>query len=315
MQFRQCAISRHQKESGMFEQILTPLDGSRVAATALPVATTLASALRSRLTLLSVVEPITGRGPMPDAAKLAANERATTLATAYLESVATPLRGEGITVTTAIRAGDPAESIITAAEGEGHALIVIATNGRSGIQRLRLGSVTRHVIQQATVPTLVVGATEAETTSPRAISEVVVTLDGSELSEMALAPAAQLARALGAPLTLFRVVPSLIYAASRWGEPVWIPPIETEEAEEAAVKEYLVQLATPIRQQGQEVQTLAQRSVTDRAEWIILDYLSARPAAIAVMSSRGQSGVRRWILGSTTEAVVTQPPCPVLVIR
>src|SRR5262249_22926832 len=153
--------------------------------------------------------------------KLAANERETTLATAYLESIATPLRGEGITVTTAIRAGDPADSIITAAEAEGHALIVIATHGRSGIQRLRLGSVTRHIIQQATVPTLVVGATERDTPSPRPVSEIVVTLDGSGVSEVALAPAAQLARALGSPLTLFRVVPSLVYATSRWGgEPV-----------------------------------------------------------------------------------------------
>ncbi len=298
----------------MFEQILTPLDGSRVAASALPVATTLASALRSRLTLLSVVEPITGRGPMPDAERLAANERATTLATAYLESIATSLRGEGMTVTTAIRAGDPADSIITAAEAEGHALIVIATHGRSGIQRLRLGSVTRHILHQATVPTLVVGATETDT-SPRHVSEVIVTLDGSEVSEMALAPAAQLARAFGAPLTLFRVMPSLVFAATRWEQPVWIPPVEMEEAEEAAAMEYLVQRAEPIRQQGQAVRTLVQRSVTDRAEWVILEYLSARPEAIAVMSSRGQSGVRRWILGSTTEAVVTQPPCPVLVIR
>lgn len=300
----------------MFEQILMPLDGSRVAASALPVATTLARAFPSRLILLSVVEPVTGGPTVPDADKRAANERETTLATAYLERVATPLRGEGITVTTAIRAGDPADSIITAAEAEGHALIVIATHGRSGIQRLRLGSVTRHIIQQATVPTLVVGATEADATSPRAVSEIVVTLDGSEVSEVALAPAAQLARALGSPLTLLRVVPSLIYAASRWGgESVWIPPIETEEAVDAAAMEYLVQVAAPIRQQGQEVQTLVQRSVTDRAEWVILDYLSARPAVIAVMSSRGHSGVRRWVLGSTTEAVVTQPPCPVLVIR
>jgi nucleotide-binding universal stress UspA family protein len=298
----------------MFEQILMPLDGSRVAASALPVATTLARAFPSRLILLSVVEPVPDRPTVPEADKLAANERETTLATAYLESIATPLRGEGITVTTAIRAGDPADSIITAAEAEGHALIVIATNGRSGIQRLRLGSVTRHIIQQATVPTLVVGATETDA-SPRPVSEIVVTLDGSEVSEAALAPAAQLARALGVPLTLFRVVPSLLFAAHSWEQTAFVPTIEMEQDEEGAIKEYLEERATRIRQQGQAVQTLVQRSVTNRAESVILDYLATRPMAIAVMSSRGHSGVRRWILGSTTEAIVTQPPCPVLVIR
>ena len=50
----------------MFEQILTPLDGSRVAASALPVATTLARAFPSRLILLSVVEPVTGGPTVPE---------------------------------------------------------------------------------------------------------------------------------------------------------------------------------------------------------------------------------------------------------
>jgi nucleotide-binding universal stress UspA family protein len=165
------------------------------------------------------------------------------------------------------------------------------------------------------VPTLVVGAAETDTPSPRPVSEIVVTLDGSEVSEMALAPAVQLAHALSAPLTLFRVVTSLVFVASAWEGPIWIPSPEVEQAEEDAVQEYLVERATPIRQQGLTVQTLVQRSITDRAESVILDYLSARPTAIAVISSRGHSGVRRWILGSTTEAIVTQPPCPVLVVR
>ncbi len=58
-----------------------------------------------------------------------------------------------------------------------------------------------------------------------------------------------------------------------------------------------------------------ERSVTNRAEVIIAASLAKRPTGIAVMASHWRGGVLRWALGSTTEGVPDQAPCPILIVR
>jgi nucleotide-binding universal stress UspA family protein len=58
-----------------------------------------------------------------------------------------------------VLAGNPASTIVDFAKDNGIDLIVMGTLGKSGIEKLLLGSVAGHVIRHATCPVLVVKGT------------------------------------------------------------------------------------------------------------------------------------------------------------
>ena len=80
------------------------------------------------------------------------------------------LEASGLHVRTMLARGWPAEAILRAAAQEHADLIVMATHGRGGLQRLRLGSVALQVVQAAVVPVLLVRRSErAQEAAVRAI--------------------------------------------------------------------------------------------------------------------------------------------------
>lgn len=304
----------------MIRHILVPLDGSRLAATAIPYAVTLARAADARISLLAVVEPVSEHAGLPSAAGREGDERHVTENTAYLESVATSLRAHDLTVTPVVRHGNPASQILAASEDGGCSLIVISTHGRTGLQRLRMGSVAQHVLRHAIIPTLVVRpGDEASTEGEATIAAVTVTLDGSSLAEEALPTATRIATALSVPLTLLRIIPNFAYVAGTAWDAGYSAYYRTSDEsvrdEEQAVEQYLEAVATRLRTSDLDVRTCRERSMTSHATEVITAVLAKQPSGIAVMASHGRGGVLRWALGSTTEAVLDQSPCPVLVVR
>ncbi len=303
----------------MFRHILVPLDGSPHAAAALPYAVALARIADARICLLAVVEP----APVQES-----DERRVAASTAYLESVALPLRARGLAVTMLSRYGNPAAMILAETEARSCSLVVMGTHGRTGLARLRMGSVARHVLRHATVPTLVVpsvnptlvapsvGGNGASTGEDATITGITVPLDGSPLAETALPVAASIAAALSVPLALFRVIPSITALATGWGagyEGYYPITEEMERDEEGAVAAYLQAVATPLREQGLAVRELWRRDLATGTDETIAANLS--PTGIVVIASHGRGGVLRWVLGSTAEGVLDRAPCPILVVR
>jgi nucleotide-binding universal stress UspA family protein len=74
-------------------------------------------------------------------------------ATHYLETVAQPLRDEGLNLTTEVRSGLAARELADAA-GPGD-LLVVASQGRHGLQRLLLGSVAEEVAERSRASVLI----------------------------------------------------------------------------------------------------------------------------------------------------------------
>ncbi len=304
----------------MIRHILVPLDGSHLAATALPYATTLARASDARITLLAVVASLPERAGIPSVAAQEGDGRHVTESTAYLESVASAMRADGLAVTTVVRHGNPASEILAASEDEECSLIVISTHGRTGLERLRMGSVAQHVMRHAIIPTLVVRpGDDAATDGVATITEITITLDGSTLAEEALPDAVQIATALAIPLTLLRVIPNLTaMASSGWGVgySAYYPATEEmERDEEHAVEEYLDALAMRLRASGIAVGTRQERGVTSRPAEAIAAVLAEQPAGLVIMASHGRGGVLCWVLGSTAEEVLDHAPCPILIVR
>lgn len=71
------------------------------------------------------------------------------------------LQEAGYAVTAAVRFGDPADEIVSAAGNEGVDLIAMTTHGRSGLRRLVLGSVAEKVLHRVSLPILLVRPLEA----------------------------------------------------------------------------------------------------------------------------------------------------------
>ncbi|KIX84798.1 universal stress protein [Thermus filiformis] len=141
----------------MYRKILLPTDGSEAAEAGLIHGLDLAKALRARVSLLYVLETLTPSlllGPesvpyyqalLEDLRQegLRALDRATRLA-----------EEKGVGFEAHLVEGRAAEAILKMAEG--HDLVVMGSHGRSGLDALLLGSVTREVLHKARTPVLVV---------------------------------------------------------------------------------------------------------------------------------------------------------------
>ena len=140
---------------------------------------------------------------------------------------------------------------------------------------------------------------------------IVVGLDGSNVSEVALRVGAELAQGLGAPLHLVRVAD---IAVTPWGPTAAAAAyaeITDEMAQEKREAEaYLESLAAPLRQAGQDV-TIEVPSGPAVSELIE----AVSPSDLLVVASHGRSGWKRLVLGSVAEEIVKNAPAPVLVAR
>ena len=145
----------------MFQRILVATDGSPLSQKAVASAIYLASQNGAELLAITVVpryptsylDGATVYAPQ-DAALIEAQWAKTAQAT--LDTIAADAAAAGVKVKTLTVGSDlVAESIIATAREHGSELIVMASHGRKGLQRLLLGSETQHVLTHSELPVLV----------------------------------------------------------------------------------------------------------------------------------------------------------------
>ena len=282
----------------MFKKLLVPLDGSTEAAAALPTAQVLARLGDGALTLLRVVHH-------PGVAATAEAER-------YLASVRDEVAASGLSVSTAVETGVPADAIVAAAVAEGADLIVMTTHARTGMPHLRIGSVAESVSALSPVPVVLVGPADAPTSK---VDTILVPVDGTPGGSLALGAGIQLARASGARIVLLDVavpVPFWMFSdqfgvmASTYVDPKW-----DEEALDAA-RGYVQGLAERVSLSG--VQTEARAALGDPGE-IIAQVARETYADLVVMSTHALTGLARSVMGSVAGTVVRISSMPVLLVR
>lgn len=144
-----------------YQHILVPLDGSELAELALDDAFTLAKMSNAEVTLLQVISPI--EHVIVDAASHPIFidqqwEAQRTLALSYLHDICKRTGCDELTIHRVVEMGLPAETIIDYARSHPIDLIVMATHGRSGLQRWVFGSVADKVLRGAETPVLLVRA-------------------------------------------------------------------------------------------------------------------------------------------------------------
>lgn len=148
----------------MYEKILVPLDGSRLAETALPHAESLARAYGATLILMTVVTPPAVTGHESSSMEMFQENMAAlyTDAERYLAGVKGELREKKIRAETHIGMGPVVGEIIEVAEARSVDLLIIASHGRTGLQRVFFGSVAAGVLSRIEKPLLVIRSSGGE---------------------------------------------------------------------------------------------------------------------------------------------------------
>ena len=296
----------------MFKKILIPLDGSKLAERALAVAKTLGQGMDSELLLLSITIPHQIVAEVSGVSVLyleQAKERSRQELSEYLQTVQRTVADLPCTVHVVVKEGDPASAIVDTAAEEGMDLIVMSTHGRSGFTRWMMGSVATKVLHVADCPVLVVRSAEP-------ISRVLITLDSSELAEQALEPGFEVAKRLGAHVTLLNVqatsevniehVAQLERAESGLGKRLQQRVYERD-------KTYLQEIADHY---GAITGLKTRIAVADGpVAQAILHFAEEWDADLIVMATHGRTGLRRWVYGSVTEKILRGAHCAMMIIR
>ena len=138
---------------------------------------------------------------------------------------------------------------------------------------------------------------------------ILVPLDGSELAKKALDQAEKLAKVFDAEIILFQVVPFMpIY-----GSPELVTPLIVDEKQKEAAERYLSNLAEELKKRGLKVTAMVRTGQQVAVE--IIDFAKESGVDLIVMSTRGRSGISRWVLGSVTHKVLTRAETPILLLR
>jgi len=136
---------------------------------------------------------------------------------------------------------------------------------------------------------------------------ILVPLDGSKLSEMALTHAGILAKGLDAEVVLLGVVEFLDHDLGDI-------PIEYAASAEALDewRHYLEHAASSLRRANVSVTTFA---ISGRVADAIIDFADKNKIDLIVMSAHGHSAAFRWLMGSVADKVMHGAHVPVLLIR
>jgi nucleotide-binding universal stress UspA family protein len=138
----------------MYDDILLPTDGSTGMATVMEHGATLAREHEATLHVLYVVDTASLTDLPMESSWEGLNRALREEGEAAIEDALEDL--EGLDVETAIVEGSPARDIVEYAEDEGCDLVVMGTHGRSGVNRLLLGSVAERVVRTSPVPVMTV---------------------------------------------------------------------------------------------------------------------------------------------------------------
>lgn len=295
------------------KRILCPVDFSSGSRAALERAAAIAAPQRAAITALHVV-PLSesafateaeGTTATPAAPVPADRARALRDLAEFIAPVTT--RGADVD-TCVVDAPAVHVEILAQANRLDADLIVIGTHGRSGFDRLLLGSVTEKVLRTARQPVMTVGP--AAGTATAGFKHIVCGTDFSDCSLAALRYAMTLARDAAARLTVVHAI--------EWA-PVGYDPLggstDLEGFRAAAEQSARDRLQNVVASVGAHDVEIEQRVRTGRAHHVILELAAAQAADLIVLGIHGANPVVRMLFGSTAVHVVRRASCPVLTVR
>jgi nucleotide-binding universal stress UspA family protein len=205
------------------------------------------------------------------------------------------------------------KEIVGQADRLGADLVVMGSHGRSGFERLMLGSVTERVLRTSRVPVMTVPplAPDVAPAGRDPFRRILYATDFSEDSKEALRYAASLAQHAAGQLTVIHVVqPFPVGHDPIVGTSFDVPAYHAEMAKQAKAK--LLTFVPEAIRLGCDTDDVL---VTGKPYREILHVAAERRADVIVLGVHGRNALDRLVFGSTTEHVVRRATCPVLTVR
>jgi nucleotide-binding universal stress UspA family protein len=213
-----------------------------------------------------------------------------------------------------VRTGEPVETLVQAA-GECRAeMVIAASHGLGGLKRLLLGRVVERMVRGVESPFLVLRGEIAlapirEESAAPSFRRILVGCGPSSDGQPALEWGARIAAGFGGALTLLHAMESP--EPDDDSDAAEAPYTELENDRQQRLRARLLQmLPRPADGSPAADIVLAQGPPADA----LLEQARRQAPDLVVVGVRRQSGIRRVMVGSTTEAALRHSPCPVLAV-
>jgi nucleotide-binding universal stress UspA family protein len=295
-----------------FTHILCPIDLSEASVRALTYATALANWYGARLEVLHVTRPpepptIAADGVVVEPGRAVSSEPVV----AEMHRVLAQVGASAVTPELLVAGGRTHEVIVERAAAHAVDLIVMGTHGRSGFNRLLLGSVTERLLRVAPCPVLTVSAAApAATASAVSFKRILCPIDFSPASLGALACALSLARAAGGGVTVLHAIEYLDPE-----EPCEHVDFDIRQRREHFVEHARARLHALVAAEDTTWCDISEVVAVGRAYQMTLQHAAAWPADLICMGAQGTGGLELMLYGSNTQHVLRTAGCPVLTVR
>jgi nucleotide-binding universal stress UspA family protein len=297
-------------------RILCPLDFSRFSHHALEQAMALARETGAEVVALHAcaVAPVTdvvhvGAAIPFEPARLPVSERQAIVR--ELDDVIREVGAGGLVVTPKVVERNPVDAIVETAERWPADLIVMGTHGRSGFERLLLGSVAEKVLRKAICPVLTV---PRRLTSPKqalAFGRILCAVDFSGASLRALDYAAALAAYEGPGVEALHVIELFGDGISSRD----VGPLDTPDFRQGLLTTTRERLHAAVLDDLRARTTIVETVTFGKPYKEILRLADESRADLIVLGVQGRNAADLLFFGSTAQHVVRQAECPVLTIR
>ncbi len=272
--------------------ILLPTDFQQPARRAFTYAVKLATVLKFRLEIVHVIKTVSESAQVsPDNRSLNSLK---TSALLELGRMASAAKETAIHAEPSLLFGAPADCILESATRLGAGLIVMGTHGRTGWDRMRLGSVAQAVIREAPCPVLTLQEVVARDCfrhhAKVSLARLLVATDFSSCADGLVRYVAQLAGQLRAQVCLVH--------ASDEGEAKLLAQRKLEGVRRG------------LERNGLQVETVC---IPGDPVEVILAQAAGWQADVIAVGTQGRTGLPRLVLGSVAEAVLGRAGCPVLI--
>ena len=282
----------------MFDRILFPTDGGDGADAAFDHVLDLAADHGATVHLLNVADTTHDSvtrigGEIVDVLEREGEE--------IVEAAADRAAERGVETVTEVLQGGVPDTITAYAEEYEMDLVAMPTRGRTGFDRLLLGSTTERVVRESTVPVLSLRPDGGTARYP--YRTILVPTDGSERAADALDRAVALADITGATVHVLTVVGVGSVGIEGYSD---VDALVTDAEEAVAEAAATAEAAGVESVEAVEVGSSAARGI--RA------YVDEHDVDLVTMGTQGRTGVERYLLGSVAERTVRTSPVPVLTV-
>ena len=210
--------------------------------------------------------------------------------------------------------GHTADEIAIIAKEKGADLVVSATHGRSGLKRLILGSVTERLMRTLPCPMYIVRALEREPAAPvmaeMKLGRILVGCDFSADSDLAVQYGLSLAQEFQTELYLAHVLEPSVYK-----DMLAYSAGKAEIARKGLREELTQKLGDMLTEEAKQWCTPKTVLLAGQPSDELTKYALVNEVDLIVLGIRGHSVMESLLVGSTTDRVVRQAPCPVLSVR